>query len=54
MPNLTLKHPALNPHGISHAAYGSVKAEYCYEYNQVVVQTQQFSLLKCSIKISKL
>jgi hypothetical protein len=29
MTNLTLKHLALSPHGVSHAAYGSKKGEYC-------------------------
>jgi hypothetical protein len=29
MINITLQHPALNPHGTSHATYGSSKDEYC-------------------------
>jgi hypothetical protein len=34
---LTLKHPALNPHGASHAAYGSAKGEYCPKQPQSTV-----------------
>lgn len=34
MTDLTLNHPALNPHGASHAAYGSAKGEYCPKQTQ--------------------
>ena len=34
MTNLTLKHPALNAHGTSHAEYGSAKGEWCPKQSQ--------------------
>jgi hypothetical protein len=47
MTNLTLKHPALNPHSASHAAFGSAKAEYCPKQPQstglFIIETLRFS-----------
>jgi hypothetical protein len=47
MINLTLQHPALNPHGASHATYGSSKGENCPKQPQstgpFIIETLRFS-----------